>query len=495
MIQHWTFGQKIAAGFAIVIALSILAGTLSVYALRSVVASKDRILSVNTQLLLDAERLNGMRDEQLAAVRAFLLTGDQSYVQQMETAQREIGVIIARLRQNTGTAEGTQQVLELERAQAAYQQLIEPVLSLRRSAATLTAVVRAFQDPQLEAGRKQVSQAVQAFVDRETRRMEEAQAEGSRLASTAIALVVSAVAASVALAVLVSFVLSRALGRQIGAAVGHVQSSSAELQAAANQQATGAKEQTTAMSEITTTISELLATSRQIADSAQRVAQIAQLTVDTAKSGEGTVEEAHDSIVGIRRQMDQVVAHMLELGKKSQQIGAVLDIVSELAEQTNILSINATIEAAGAGEAGRRFGVVADEIRALADRVANSTKEIRALIEDVRGAVNTTVMATETGSKAVDAGTRQFAGVSSAFKQIAGQVASTTGATREIELSTKQQASAIEQVNVAISSVAQTTRETEISSGQTLQTVSQLASLSRDLLRLVQPQTLAATSS
>ena len=102
---------------------------------------------------------------------------------------------------------------------------------------------------------------------------------------------------------------------------------------------------------------------------------------------------------------------MLELGKKSQQIGAVLDIVSELAEQTNILAINATIEAAGAGEAGKRFAVVADEIRKLADRVAGSTKEIRTLIDDVRSAVNTTVMATETGSKAVDAGSQQFGDV------------------------------------------------------------------------------------
>ena len=81
-----------------------------------------------------------------------------------------------------------------------------------------------------------------------------------------------------------------------------------------------------------------------------------------------------------------------------QQIGSVLDIVSELAEQTNILAINATIEAAGAGEAGKRFAVVADEIRKLADRVTGSTKEIRMLNDEVRSAVNTTVMATETGS-------------------------------------------------------------------------------------------------
>ena len=277
----------------------------------------------------------------------------------------------------------------------------------------------------------------------------------------------------------VGWFLSHTLSRQIGTAVGQVQSSSAELQAAATQQATGSKEQATAMSEISTTISELLATSRQITESAQRVAQIAEQTAVAARSGDETVETAHESIAGIRRQVDLIVNHMLELGKKSQQIGAVLEIVSELAEQTNILAINATIEAAGAGEAGKRFAVVADEIRKLADRVAGSTKEIRALIDDVRSAVNTTVMATETGSKAVDAGSKQFGHVAASFKQIADLVATTTEAAREIELSTKQQMTAVEQVNVAIGNIAQASKETEASSGQTQQTASQLALLSK----------------
>jgi methyl-accepting chemotaxis protein len=243
------------------------------------------------------------------------------------------------------------------------------------------------------------------------------------------------------------------------------------------------------MSEITTTIGELVATARQIAGSAGRVAQIAGQTADAAGTGEGTVEKAQESIAGIRRQVDVVVGHMLELGKRSQQTGAVVDIVSELAEQTNILAINATIEAAGAGDAGKRFAVVADEIRKLADRVAGSAKEIRSLIEDVRGTVNATVMATESSSKAAEAGSRQFADVAAGFKQIAELVSTTTEAARQIELSTQQQTTAVEQVNVAITSAAQATRETEASSAQTLQTAGALTGLSRELLRLVRPET------
>src|ERR1019366_7078780 len=152
-----------------------------------------------------------------------------------------------------------------------------------------------------------------------------------------------------------------------------------------------------------------------------------------------------------RSQADAIGTHILDLGKKSQQIGGILEIINELAEQTNILAINATIEAAGAG-------------------------------------VNTTVMATEGGSKAVDLGTRQFGEVAASFKQIAGLVATTADAAKEIELSTKQQTTAVEQVNVAVVNVSQAARETEASSTQTLQTSSQLTALSRNLAQLIQPQ-------
>jgi methyl-accepting chemotaxis protein len=236
---------------------------------------------------------------------------------------------------------------------------------------------------------------------------------------------------------------------------------------------------------VSTTIRELLATSRQIAESSQRVARIAEETAGGARDGDLTVQRAQEGISGIKRQVDLVVTHMLELGKKSQQAGGILELINELAEQTNILAINASIEAAGAGDSGRRFAVVADEIRKLADRVAGSTKEIRGVIEDMRAAVNTTIMATETGTKAVDAGAKQFGEVTTSFRHIVGLVATTTEAAREIELSTKQQTSAVEQLSVAITDVAQAAKETEASSGQTLQTSTQLAGLSRELSTLI----------
>ena len=176
---------------------------------------------------------------------------------------------------------------------------------------------------------------------------------------------------------LVGWYLTSSLTRQIGSAAALLQSSSGELQAAANLQSSGSTGQATAVNEIATTINELLSTSRLIAENAQRVAKVAQETSLTASRGDETVQRTTQSIAGIKTQVDVVVVHVLELGKKSQLIGSITEMINELAEQTNILAINATIEAAGAGEWGKRFAVVADEIRKLADRVSVSSSEIR----------------------------------------------------------------------------------------------------------------------
>jgi CHASE3 domain sensor protein len=490
MTQHWTFGRRIAAGFAVTVVLAMAIGAVSLYTLRTVVASKDRVIDVNARRLVGAQEIQFFRETKASEARAFLLTRDERFVTGMREARAQLAQVAERLRGQVDTEAGRRLLEAIARSEEEHQRAMEQVIALRRTDASIEAVSRAF-DTQVGPPRDRLDNDIRSFVSSEEQALREA-VQASTNAATIATTLVSAITVLLALAAVVAaVVLTRSLGRQIGTAVGQVQSSSSELQAAANQQATGAKEQATAMSEISTTISELLATSRQITESAQRVAQIADDTSRAAGGGEATVDRTHESISGIRRQVDLVVSHMLELGKKSQHIGAVLDIVSELAEQTNILAINATIEAAGAGDAGRRFAVVADEIRKLADRVAGSTKEIRGLIEEVRGAVNTTVMATETGSKSVDAGSKQFDHVATAFKQIAGLVTTTTEAAREIELSTKQQMTAVEQVNVAIANITQASKETEASSSQTLQTASELAGLSKDLLRLVRPPTAA----
>jgi methyl-accepting chemotaxis protein len=486
MMRDWTFGRKLGVAFTVAVALALIIGAIATLALRYVVASQNEVILISAQSLIDAAKLDAAMERKVAAMRGLLLTSSPRFEDSMRRARDEIDATLRQLQLGVASEDGRRSLEEIAAAERDHQRAAERAIALGRSQNLPNPVADLFEEEVLPK-RDALSATMVSFVALQERLLQEARQRSSAAAASATRLVLVISLLVVVFGTTMSLLLARTLASQIGRAVGQVQSSSTELQAAANQQASGTREQATAMSEITTTIGELLATSRQIAESAQRVAQIADDTAGAARGGGGTVTRAQEAIAGIRRQVDLVVQHMLDLGRKSQQIGAVLEIVSELAEQTNILAINATIEAAGAGDAGRRFAVVAEEIRKLADRVTAAAKEIRELIDEVRGAVNTTVMATETGSKTVDAGSRQFGEVMQTFERIAGLVGTTTDAAREIELSTKQQATAVEQVNVAIGSVAQATKESEVSSSQTLQTASVLTQLSRDLGRLVGP--------
>ena len=482
----WTFGRRIAAGFGIAFAMFAIIG-FSAYRNADVLTKTSYLVAHTHRIVEDIDGVLAQLIDAETGQRGFLITGDDTFLEPYRNATEALPPLMKSLRELT--ADNQSQQKRLDEAQllvASKLAWLKRAIDLRRSAGFEPAVKLMSEGEGkrvMDVLRRVLGEMKAAEQELLKRRADDV--ESARLTTTWT--IVTGTLVALVFISAVGWFLTQTLSQQIGSAVGHVRSSSAELQAAATQQATGSREQSTATSEISTTISELLATSRQINESAQRVAQIADQTAVAARAGDETVETAHESIAGIRRQVDLVVNHMLELGKTSQQIGGVLEIVSEMAEQTNILAINATIEAAGAGEAGKRFAVVAEEIRKLADRVAGSTKEIRGLVDDVRSAVNTTVMATETGSKAVDAGSKQFGHVAASFKQIAGLVVSTTEAAREIELSTKQQMTAVEQVNVAIRNVAQASKDTEASAGQTQQTASQLSVLSRDLLRLVQP--------
>lgn len=490
MWKHWTVSKRLVVAFSMSASILILVAVIS-YRNAQVLIENDSWVAhthkVRTEL---ADLLSHLKDAESGG-RGFIITGEDSYLSTYNSGVALLKPTFDDVRKLTADNPNQQRRLAaLEPVIDAKLTELKQLVDLRRTEG-FDAAAKFLQTSLARTHLQQIRTAV-GEADQEERALLKRRSEEARASADMTITIIfwGGILGTLGVA-LIGWFIAGSLSGQIGTAVDQVRSASAELQAVANQQVSGAKEQATAMTEISTTISELLASSRQIAESAQRVAQNAEQTAGAARSGHGTVDVTHESIAGIRRQVDQIVDHMLELGKKSQEIGAVLDIVSELAEQTNILAINATIEAAGAGEAGKRFAVVAEEIRKLADRVGGSTKDVRALIDDVRSAVNTTVMATETGSKAVDAGSRQFGDVATAFKQIANLVATATDAAREIELSTKQQSTAVEQVNVAIGNVRQASLETETSAGQTLQTISQMALLSKNLSQIIRSRAAA----
>jgi methyl-accepting chemotaxis protein len=483
MMAGHTFGRKMGIGVGVTGLLTMLSVLVAVVCMLFVMHAKDRVITAATHQLTGAENLNRLMEKRLGDYRAYLLYATQEFSDATAQDRTDFRTQLSDLQNGADSSVRTllRRVGETEDKHAGW---VDTVMA-ERAKTTDPLIALKLSTAQTAPLRREVQAALNDLITRVRAQVDADRRHSTRQANLAIAVIVVLGLLATGSAIMVAWRLSRDLRREVGAAVGHIQSSSAQLEAAAAQQVNGGRDQASAMNEITTTINELLITSRQIADSAQRVSQIAEETESAARAGDSTIDQTRASISAIRTQVDQIVQHMLALGEKSQQIGVVVDLVSELAEQTNILAINATIEASGAGEWGRRFAVVAEEIRKLADRTAASAKEIRALIDDVRGAVNTTVMATEIGAKAVDAGSRKFDDATNAFREIAQLVSTTNDATREIELSTKQQTTAVEQVNVAASDTARVSRETEASAVQTKQTAAHLSSLSGDLLEMV----------
>jgi methyl-accepting chemotaxis protein len=487
MHRSWTFGRKIAAGFALAFVLMALIGAMAYRSINTLADTSQMVAHTHIVLQRIADVLNVLQDAEIGG-RGYIITGDERFLEPYQQSETKIVAVVNDLRaQVADNPDQQKRIAQAEPIIAAKMSLTKRQIEMRK-ARDLEAVTKLVQSGE---GQKLMDDLRRIFGD-----MEQEERNLLRQRAAEVEVAVSNSTVSITLGTLLcllivstaGILITRSLTSQIGAAVQQMQSSSSELQVASNQQTMGSREQSTALKEITTTMNELLVTSRQIAEGAQRVAHIAEETAIGARSGEQTVNKANDAIGSIKQQVDLILTHMLDLGKKSQQIGGILEIINELAEQTNILAINATIEAAGAGENGKRFAVVADEIRKLADRVGGSTKEIKSLIDDIRAAVNTTVMTTEGGTKAVDAGAQQFSQVAIAFRQIVSLVSTTTEASREIELSTKQQSTAVSQVNIAVANVAQSAQETEVSSSQTLQTATELTKLSRELMRVIQPQ-------
>jgi methyl-accepting chemotaxis protein len=482
----WTFGRRIAAGFTLSFLLLVGIGTVAYRTIETLTSANGLVTHTHVVLEHIAAVLGLLTDAETGE-RGYIITGEEAYLEPYRHSIASLEADVKDLRELT--ADNSNQQKRLADAQTLIDERLrqfKETIDLRRAGgieaagkAILTGTGKRTMD-QLRGIMAEMGNEENSLLKRRLEEVQDASSRGRSVLIYGTLLCLLLVTAA-------GLIITRSLQSQIGIAVQHVQSSSSELQAAASQQASGSRETATAMNEISTTISELLTTSRQIAESARRVSMVAEDTAGAARGGDQLVEHAHDSVTGIKRQVDVIVAHMLDLGKKSQQIGGILELVSELAEQTNILAINASIEAAGAGDSGKRFAVVAEEIRRLADRVTGSTKDVRALIDEIRAAVNATIMATEGGTKAADAGARQFGEVTGALKRIAALVGTTNEAAKEIELSTKQQSTAVEQVNLAIGNVTKASRETESSSTQTLQTANQLSGLSRELTRLIRP--------
>lgn len=254
-----------------------------------------------------------------------------------------------------------------------------------------------------------------------------------------------------------------------------------DLLRASHEQASGASEQASAVSQVSTTIEELGSTARQIAIAAEQVAEAARQTLENLSEGQEAVDNSIQAMDRIRSRMQDVSARVLNLGERSQQIGEIIDLINDLSDETHLLALNAAIEAAGAGEHGRRFAVVAAEVKSLANRALVAAKEVKGVIAEIQQATNAAVLAAEEGGKEVASGVELAHSAGQVMDAIVMVAERTAQSSAEINLATAQQQSASEQVVETMREIADVARRTAAGARQVQDAAQQLTAIANRL--------------
>lgn len=269
----------------------------------------------------------------------------------------------------------------------------------------------------------------------------------------------------------------RALIEHLQDGIIQVGAASTDIEGLAEHQTAASVEQAVSVEEITASLEELAVSAAGIADRSESVVAIAEETVAAATEGQHTVSTALEGMERIRETVQHIASTTVRLGDRSKKIGDVLGIIQEIAAETHLLAVNAAIESAAAGEHGRRFAVVAGEVRRLAERSRASAEEIAALVTEIQTAISASVMATEQGTKEVEAGVELARGVEHGLEHIVERIEKTTQTAKEISLATQQQRSASDQVVAVIRGIADSARQAAEGMKQAAELVAQLTTL------------------
>jgi methyl-accepting chemotaxis protein len=262
-------------------------------------------------------------------------------------------------------------------------------------------------------------------------------------------------------------------------------SSAQQIVATTTQVASGASETATAVSETTTTVEEVKQTAEVSTGKAKFVSDRAQKSAQVARAGKKSVDDSIQAMNGIRDQVESIAESVVRLSEQGQAIGEIMVTVNDLAEQSNLLAVNAAIEAAKAGDQGRGFAVVAQEVRSLAEQSKQATALVRTILNEIQKATATVVMVTEQASKASEAGVKLSAQAGESVQTLAESIADAAQAATQIAASSQQQMVGMDQVAQAMESI-KTASSQNVASTKQMETAAQnMHAMGRKLKELV----------
>lgn len=245
----------------------------------------------------------------------------------------------------------------------------------------------------------------------------------------------------------------RVLNKEIQEGIAVLASSVSELMTTMAQTASGAQETATSIAETTTTVEEIKQAADITNQKAKLMAESAASAATMVETGRESVDKTITGMNRIQQQMDSIGETIGQLNEQSQAISEIIGVVNDVSDQVNILSVNAAIEAAKAGDQGAGFAVVAQEIRVLADESKRATAQVQKILKDTQKAVSTAVMSVEQGTRVVETGVKQSTETGHSIKALEDVNAETAQSATQIQVSSKEQLVGMEQVAVAMENI------------------------------------------
>ncbi|MFH0785057.1 MAG: methyl-accepting chemotaxis protein [Pseudomonadota bacterium] len=277
----------------------------------------------------------------------------------------------------------------------------------------------------------------------------------------------------------------RSINKEMGNGVGVLASSASEILVSTTQIASGMVETASSVSETTATVEEVKQTAQLSAEKSRTVSDNAREMALVADQGSMAVAETMEGIEQIKELMETVVESVVMLSEQTQTIGEIITVVNDLAQQSNLLAVNAAIEASKAGEQGKGFAVVAQEIKSLADQSKQATEQVRTILADIQKATGKSVLAAEQVSKAVEGGVKQAAESGESIRMLAESIGGSSQAAAQIAASSQQQLVGMEQVAIAMESIKQAAQQNVAGTRQVEQAAHTLNELGQKLKEMI----------
>jgi methyl-accepting chemotaxis protein len=260
---------------------------------------------------------------------------------------------------------------------------------------------------------------------------------------------------------------------------------SEQITAGAAHTAEGARNEADQTHQVATAMQEMAVAVQRVSENSQTAFETSRESAQAALDGGKVAEETLASMHKISESTKKVAARITELGKRSQEVGAIVAVINDIADQTNLLALNAAIEAARAGEQGRGFAVVADEVRKLAERTTKATAEIASMIESIQAETKSAVQAMELNGGEVQRGVERTQASGEALQKFIAMSERVGDMVAQIATAASEQSSATENINSSIAQIASSTNESSEAAEQTARACNDLSRMAQDLRNLV----------